>query len=289
MEFLRDHKRLLIVALVIFCFFAIVYTINFRYKNTPIGNLTGYVVVPVQKGLGGVGGWFSDKLGYFASIDDLREKNRLLKEENDRLTAENARLEQIKEDNAKLSALLNLDQKYTYTTVTSAEIIAKDPGNWYYMFVIDKGTDDGVHENMVVLSAGGLVGKVIHSGANYSKVQALIDDASSVSARSLRTDDSGFVKGDMQLSDSGLCKMEYLELDSQILEGDEIVTSQLSGIYPPGITIGTVKEIKADPKGLTKYAVIQPAVDFKHLSSVLVIDQKFGDKAEAYGDLGMRD
>ena len=74
--------------------------------------------------------------------------------------------------------------------------------------------------------------------------------------------------------DEGLCKTEYIDADSEIMQGDEIVTSNLSDVYPAGITIGYVKEIVTDKNGLTKYAVIEPDVDFKHLSTLLVVLNK---------------
>ena len=70
---------------------------------------------------------------------------------------------------------------------------------------------------------------------------------------------------------SGLCRMEYIDAEAEIMEGDEIVTSHLSDVYPSGITIGRVKEIQTDANGLTKYAIIEPYVDFKHLDTVLII------------------
>ena len=113
----------------------------------------------------------------------------------------------------------------------------------------------------------------MESGATYAKAQSILDSRSSVPAMSLRTGDLGVVKGDYTLMNQGLCKMEYIDAEAEIAVGDEIVTSHLSDIYPTGLTIGKVKEIKADTNGLTKYAIIEPAVDMKHLDTLLVIDK----------------
>ena len=90
---------------------------------------------------------------------------------------------------------------------------------------------------------------------------------------SVRTGDLGVVKGNYTLSNRGLCKMEYIDGDAEIMVGDEIVTSHLSDIYPEGLAIGKVLEIETDTNGLTKYAVIEPYVDLKHLDTVLVLDK----------------
>ncbi len=126
---------------------------------------------------------------------------------------------------------------------------------------------------MVVLSSNGLVGKISEAGYNYSKVVSIIDDTDSVSSQNTRTEDIGFVRGD--LTNKGICIMEYIDNEAEIIEGDEIITSHLSNIYPPGLTIGYVKEIYSDLNTLTKYAVVEPIVDFKNLETVLVITQNF--------------
>ena len=130
---------------------------------------------------------------------------------------------------------------------------------------------------MVLTASNGLVGKIIETGETYSKAQSILDSRSSVPAMSLRTEDLGVVKGEYSLMNHGLCRMEYIDSEAEIIEGDEIVTSNLSDVYPSGITIGRVKEIKTEANGLTKYAIIEPYVDFKHLDTLLVI----GDIPEA--------
>ncbi|MBZ4668639.1 MAG: mreC, partial [Defluviitaleaceae bacterium] len=193
----------------------------------------------------------------------------------DELTYENKILQQYKEENTRLRNLLELDKKYADYPKIGAEIIGKDPGNWYNVFLIDKGSNDGLETDMVVLSGNGLVGHIIETAPNYSKVLSIIDDRNAVSSKVLRTSDLGVTKGDLTLMNEGLCKMEYIDSEADIIKGDEIVTSNLSDIYPPGIMIGTVKEIQVESHGLTKYALIEPVVDFRHLEEVLVINKKW--------------
>ena len=233
----------------------------------------GYVLTPVQKFNTSVTDWISSKFNALTNINDIENENEKLKEEVYSLQTEVNRLKLVEDENKKLSEILKIDQKYSDYSKVGARIIAKDTSNWYDVFLIDKGSNDGIEKNMVVIASGGLVGKVSETGFNYSKVVSIIDDTDSVSAKSLRTDDIGFVRGDLE--NQGLCKMEYVDNDAEIMKGDEIVTSHLSEIYPPGITIGYVKEIKTDENTLTKCAIISPTVDFKHLETVLVITQSF--------------
>jgi rod shape-determining protein MreC len=204
---------------------------------------------------------------------DLHTENEALKQQLADLTAENRRLALYEAENRHLSSLLRIAQKYPEYASQGTSVIAKNPGVWYDGFTIDKGTKSGLSANMVLIAPEGLVGKVLESGATFSKAQSILDSRSSVPAMSLRTGDLGVVKGDYTLLHSGLCKMEYIDAEAEIMVGDEIITSNLSDIYPAGISIGKVLEIETDPNGLTKYAIIAPYVDLKHLDTMLVIDK----------------
>ena len=249
-------------------------TINYRQNPTFIENALGYVVTPLQRLATNIGGWVSGKLSVLVNLAELEQRNTELERLVEQLTADNSRLKILEKENERLSALLEIDQKYANYPKVGAEIIARDMGNWYNRFTIDKGTNAGLEKNMVVLGTAGLIGLIEETGATYSKVISLIDSSSSISAKSIRTDDIGFVRGDFELMEQGFCRMERIDIAAQIMPGDEIITSNLSNIYPPGITIGVVKEIHPNPDGLTKYAIIEPVEDFKYLNTVLVIINK---------------
>lgn len=267
---------LLFVTIVLIAFITI--TFGKRNKVSFIEKGLGYIVVPIQKVFSGVGEWTSDQIYFIKNIKNLEKQNGELLKKVDELTYENKILQQYKEENARLRDLLELDKKYADYPKIGAEIIGKDPGNWYNVFLIDKGTKDGLEIDMVVLSGNGLVGHIIDTAPNYSKVLSIIDDRNAVSSKALRTSDLGVTKGDITLINDGLCKMEYIDAEADIIKGDEIVTSNLSDIYPPGIMIGVVKEIETESHGLTKYALIEPVVDFKHLEEVLVINKRWDKK-----------
>jgi len=248
-----------------------VITINYRQNPTFIENALGYVVTPSQRFATNIGQWISGKLSVLVNLAELEMRNSELERLNEQLLADNSRLKILEKENERLTALLEIDQKYASYPKVGAEIIARDMGNWYNRFTIDKGTNSGLVKNMVVLGTAGLVGLIEETGATYSKVISLIDSSSSITAKSIRTDDIGFVRGDFELMEQGFCRMERIDIAAQIMPGDEIITSNLSNIYPPGITIGIVKEIHPNPDGLTKYAIIEPVEDFKYLNTVLVI------------------
>ena len=274
MKILIKNKKLFIGFFIILCIFLGLFSFN-RISPTLFERTFGFIITPVQSMLTSSTKWIGQKVEAFSNINELQKENEELKIELELKNQEINRLKQLERENEKLSELLDASSRYgQYSTITS-NIIARDPGNWYENFTIDKGTNDGIEKNMVVLAFGGLVGKVEEVGPNYAKVSSIINGTYSVSSKTLRTDDEGFVKGD--ISNKGMLKMDYIDKDAEIKEGDEIVTSDLSDIYPAGITIGYVTEVYLDSNNkLSKTAIIKPAVDFKHLEKVLIIDK--GDK-----------
>ena len=281
MNFFNTYKKKILYLVIALLVILILITVGKKTKATPIDNLLGFIVTPAQNISTGVSSWFSGKISSFKDDTDISAQNEELKAKVELLEAENKRLSLYEEENKRLTNLLDIAQKYPNYDTTGVNVIAKDPGNWYLSFTINKGTHNGLAPDMVLTDAGGLVGRITECGYIYSKVESILDSRSSVSAMSLRTGDLGVVKGDYTLMNNGLCKMEYIDAESEIMKGDEIVTSHLSDIYPAGITIGYVKEVVTDENGLTKYAVIEPSVDLKHLSTLLVISDDLNKEPTA--------
>ena len=248
--------------------------------NIPVVSTgVNYVLIPVQKGITFVTDKVTNFFGYFEDITNLQAENEALKETNEKLFYENTILSQYKEENENLKQLLEMKNLYQDYEGVGANVIGKDSSNWYKVITIDKGTSHGVKENSVILANGGLVGHVWEASdlnttsttTNSAKVLSIIDDRSSVSAQVVRTGDVGIINGDIELVNKGLCVLE-INIESEVIKGDQIVTSHLSSIYPPGIPIGTVEEVVEGKNGLTRYAYVKPYVDFKHLKNVLVIN-----------------
>ncbi len=252
--------------------FIAILSVGYRYKVEPLHKGVSFVIIPIQKSITEVKSFINTKINSYKEDKSLKQTIEELNNEITELEIENNRLKHLEKENSRLAKLLETADSYPdYNKVTS-KVIAKDTTNWYNTFVIDKGNKDGVYENMPVLASGGLVGKVIKSGHNYSEVLSLIDDRSSVSGISVRSDALGFVKGDYKLINQNLVKMEF-DQNANILEGDEIVTSHLSEIFPFGISIGIVNAIESSNN--MKTATIIPFVDFSHLDTVLVITENF--------------
>ena len=199
-------------------------------------------------------------------------KNEQLQAEIDRLTIENNQLAEDRYELSELRSLYQLDDKFSTYEKIGARVIGKDSGNWFSVFTIDKGTNDGITEDMNVISGSGLVGIVTEVGPNWASVRSCIDDSSNISGMVLSTSDTLMISGDLRLMEDGEIRFSQLTDDSdKVGVGDEIVTSNVSNKFLPGITIGYISSIQTDANNLTKSGTLTPTVDFRHINTVLVI------------------
>ena len=238
----------------------------------PLRTAVGYVLVPIQSGVNRVGGGLYNELSSVGKLKTALAENETLKTRVDELTEENTRLRSEQFELERLRSLYELDQEYMQYHKIGARIIAKDSGSWFSVFRIDKGSDDGIKEDMNVIAGGGLVGIVTDVGANYATVRSIIDDSSRVSAMAQQSGDSCIVAGDLQLFKEGRLKLSYMEKDDDIKDGDMIVTSNISGKFLPGILVGYATDITVDYNdNLTKSGYLIPAARCDRLQEVLVI------------------
>lgn len=270
-KFTIPSKYLLFI-LTCLCTVLMVLTFSTDIFNKPLNTAVGYVVVPFQQGISKVGSWLSGRKDELIQIRQLLEENAQLQQQVDDLLVENTLLQQEKAELSRLRELYLLDNQYDEYHKVGARIIARDSGNWYSAFVIDKGENDGLEVDMNVIASGGLVGRISEVGPNWARVTSIIADNSNVSAKTLNSSDTMIVSGDLQTMQDGVIRFSQL-IDSQdsVAVGDKVVTSHISDKYLPNILIGTVHTINKDSNNLTKSGYLTPAVDFEHLEEVLVI------------------
>lgn len=265
-------NKYLLIGLSVFCVLLIVVSFLNSDAVAPVKQVSGYLITPVQKGINSFGSWLSGFTDNFEDVQTLREENESLKEQVATLTEENSILVQDREELERLQDLYDLDQQYSDYEKVGANIIAKESGNWFDLFTIDKGSSDGIEKDMNVIADGGLVGIVTEVGANWATVRSIIDDESNVSAMVSTTSDQCIVAGNLTLIDEGSLELFRLtDADNAVHVGDKVVTSYISENYLPGILIGYISELNNDSNNLTKSGYVTPVVDFRHLQEVLVI------------------
>ncbi len=247
----------------------------------PVRNALNYVAQPIQKVYVSVGNWFQDVFDNFQSRDALEQENSRLQEELTRLQNENLQLQNDARRVEELEELYELDSYYRDYPKTGAQIISLSPNNWYESFIIDKGSADGIEEYMPVLAGGGLAGHVSEVYEHYSYVVSVIHESSYIYGQINRKNgDLVAVQGtrtnQASQTETGyeeLCMIQFVTNDVDITVGDEIVTSALGDIYPPGLHIGTVVDIQPLETGYESVAYVRPEVDLEQMDTMLVITE----------------
>lgn len=202
---------------------------------------------------------------YFSLLSTERE-NRRLRAEIKVLRIENSRYHELLATHERLQRLLKFRNEIDHPAL-ACRVIGLDPTGWFKTIIIDKGTKDGLLPDMPVVNASGLVGRVVSVSAHFAKVLLIIDQNSAVDCLVQRSRDRGMIKG----MSTDTCRMDYVVKSSDIQSGDSVVTSGLGGIFPKGLPIGHIREIKESPGELFMDITLSPAVDFSKLEEVLVI------------------
>ena len=258
----------IIITILILTALVIVTNIN-TSQFSFVEGLANKFVMPVQNGLTYLKNKMAKNNTFFEDINNLKAENEELKNQNEELKKEVSELGIIKAENKTLREYANLSDEYTNYETVPAYIIDRDLSNYSETIVINAGTNQGVQKDMTVVASEGVVGHVISATRDTAKVQLIIDSASSVSAMMNISRDNIIVKG-MVGNDKQL-KATYISADANIVLNDEVETSGLGGIYPKGLKIGKLTKIIEAPNITEKYAIIEPAVDFAKLETVLVI------------------
>ena len=266
--------RYILLALSVLCVIMMVLSYATNIMDGPPQAVAGYTVIPFQKAISYAGNWLFNRSESLKELEALREENEELKNTVNELTIKINDLTTDKYELAELRQLMALDERYSDYPTVGARVIGKDAGNWYSTFLIDKGSNDGIKVNMNVISGAGLVGIVTSVGPNWATVRSIIDDESNISSMVLNTSDTMIVTGDLEMYSQGCIKFtELRDEENAVSAGDQIVTSQISSKFLPGISIGYIKEIENDSNNLTKSGSITPVVDFEHIDIVLVITE----------------
>lgn len=267
----KFESKYILLTIVVVCVVCMGASFFADIKSGPLRAIADYSVIPMQKGINTIGTWVGKVGENFATLKEVQKENEKLKEQNETLKTENNQLQQKSVELDRFYDLYKMDQNTSDYPKVGARVIANNGSNWFTSFIIDKGSEDGIREDMNVLSGNGLVGIVTEVRKHSSTVRSIIDEVN-VSSMVMTTFDQCIVSGDLKLINDGVIKFEQLpNNDNDVAVGEQVVTSNISSKYLQGLLIGYVSEVKVDSNNLTRSGYIIPAVDFKKLQEVLVI------------------
>ncbi|MBR3851707.1 MAG: rod shape-determining protein MreC [Fibrobacter sp.] len=206
-----------------------------------------------------------------SSVDEFRSvahENEMLKEENARLRQETYYASEALQELARLHTLVRFDDKWDYPIVT-ARVVGHNPGRFLTTLVINRGTSRGVKEDMPVFSMNGLVGKVSKATLTHSRVQLLVDPNLKLSVLERRTRVVGFLE-----SVDGRTLSAMIPTHAGVKVGDTLITSGLGGIFPKGIPVGTVTQIRPSDLEVMQLMDVMPFQEFSSLEEVFVMGKE---------------
>lgn len=270
MSFFRN-KFIMAIAVITATVVLLVAVSNIGGPNNPVANVVRTIFYPAQMLVTKVTSSVNDFTVFIWEMQSYKGENERLVSEINELKKESRSIEDYKEENERLSSLLTLKEQITDYETEAAQVISYGGGNWYDSIQINKGTKHGLAIENIVITTDGVMGQITEIGKNWAKVSTIINPDNAVGVRIIRTSDIAIVEGDILLSQQAQCKMSFISKGASIVIGDILETSGLGGVYPSGLSVGKVREIKSDNTGTLQYAVIEPFVNFDKIHEVLVI------------------
>jgi rod shape-determining protein MreC len=198
-----------------------------------------------------------------------RQENVALLTENRKLLNEISRLRETQQENSRLRGLLEFREQMELETVV-ARVIGKDVSNEYRAIRLNRGESSGIRKDMAVVTAQGVVGRILRTTESTADVVTIVDTLSAIDAIDERSRARGIVEG---LSDD-LCQLRFALRTDDIAPNDVLISSGLGGIFPKGVPVGIVSKVRKQTYGITQEVEVRPAVDFSKLEEVLVIVRK---------------
>jgi len=232
----------------------------------PAERFVAEIVAPLQKLFVGTLSIAKDTWSDYFFLVETRQENLLLEKKIALLEIENSRYQELLLANQRLQKLLNF-QENTDEPLLSARVIGWDSSGLFKSIIIDKGENHGLMVNMPVVNPAGVVGRVVSVSPDYAQVLLVTDQNSAVDGLVQRSRGRGMVKGRR----SNECYFDYVIKTCDIRTGDIVVTSGFGRIFPKGLHLGVVEEIKDSPNKLFKDVRVAPAVDFSKLEEVLIV------------------
>ena len=260
----KDKKTGKKIIALIFVFISVFCSVFFaargKFSTTVTNGVAMSIMSPFQRAFSWAGSQLAFVRNTVREMSHLHEQNKLLREEVEILRAQNLTASEYASENQRLRNLLGYKQSAVQFDLVAASVIGRESASWSSVIIINRGTFDGVANNMAVVTEMGLVGHVMEAGLNSSKVQLLLDPRSSVGTLIQRPESrvAGIVEGDIK--NPNFPKMVNIPKDSDVQVNDMVVTSGFGGVYPKGLVVGKITEIHNEEGGLLKYGVIDTSV-----------------------------
>lgn len=241
--------------------------------NSYLNSALGFIITPMQQLSAKISGAAADAAPGGKSVEELEAEIKQLTEERDKLIKLTIDYYDIKKNNQQYSKFLELKDKNKEYKFAPGAVISSSSLDLFYGFTLDVGSLAGISKDDPVITDSGLVGWVSEVYPTYCKVTTIFSPDTNVGVLCQRSEDTGVVTGDLKLADQGLVKWKFITAQNKLEAGDIVITTGISGMYPRGIPVGKVKELKNDETDASLYALVEPYVDIKNVRDVFVITE----------------
>jgi len=258
-----------ILLLVVLLLFTMKLTDINRTNLTPPEVLLRDILAPLQGGVMVVTAKVSDAVSNISNYKETNIKYEELKGQVDNLRSKLSQLEEYRQENVRLRRLLNLQTNLNSDWDSiAASVIARDASNWYHTITLNRGSNDGVGQNMPIINSEGLIGRVIAVTNNTAEVLLLMDPEGAVGGLVQETRTPGIIEG---VGQEQQLMLVHLAHNAEVEENQVVITSGLGDIFPKGLRIGYITNIAVEANGLVKKAVVKPFVEFDRLEEVFIL------------------
>src|ERR1051326_4614795 len=225
-------------------------------------------LTPFERGLVSIQSSAGNLWHNYFYLRGVRAENRQLKEQIEQMRLQQVRLSEDAAQARRLQTLLSFKEQFVAKTV-AAQVIGSSGSDLSRVIYIDKGENAGIDRDMAVITANGIVGKVLMAYPSVSQVLLINDQSSGVGAILEKTRLQGVLRG----TANGEVALERVMSDEQVAVGEPVLTSGGDQIFPKGLPVGTVTNVAAG-KDLFLNIKVKPAADLSKLEEVLVLVEK---------------
>ncbi|MBI4774866.1 MAG: rod shape-determining protein MreC [Deltaproteobacteria bacterium] len=226
-------------------------------------------IAPLAKGFDAATAFLMSIWESYVDLVHTKHQSGILRKQLEELRWELNQYKEERLENQRLRSLLEFKTDVP-TPMIPAQVVARDPSEWFETVIIDKGSNQGVRKDMAVVASSGVVGRITGASAHYSKVLLILDRNSAVSAILQNSRARGILSG----RGDELCSLRYVSPSIQTGKGESVIASGLSGVFPKGLLLGTVVSVEHRPGDLFQRITVKPAVNFSTLEQVMVILQR---------------
>lgn len=271
-DFFRHNGILLLIVAILLALVTAVVSLLLGGVADPLSNLAGIITTPVRNGISAVTNWTEERYNDAFQREQMKQENEELKKRVAELEEQERQAEAALQENERLRNLLDLRPSNRSFDLESAMVTARSTSNWESTLTISKGSaQDVAVDDCVVDEYWNLVGVVAEVGENWATVRTVVDSGIEMGGQLSRTGAAAILEGDFALMGEGKLKLSYLPENSELISGDQVTTSGRGGVYPSGLVVGHVEEVRTEASGMTRYAVIVPETDLDSLKQVFVI------------------